>query len=186
MTLKIYKYYKILWHSRILIIKLLLCLTLMISPLIFHSCGIYSFKGISISPEIKTVSIKTFSNQASLVVPSLSETLTEKLKDKFIEELSLTLVEYDGDIDFKGSITNYSTAPASIQSNDQAATTRLTLSINIKFKNTFESEKNFQTTFSNYLDFDSGQNLSEIEDELIDELSDMLVQDIFNKSVNNW
>ena len=151
-----------------------------------NSCGIYSFSGASLSPEVKTISISTFTNQASLVVPSLAETLTEKLKDKFLKELSLTLVDYDGDIEFKGAITDYRTVPTSIQSNDQAAMTRLTINVRVTYKNTIEPKQNYETIFSNYVDFDSSQDISSIEDELIEELTEMLIQDIFNKAVNNW
>ena len=64
-----------------------------------QSCWYYSFRGGSLSSDIKTVSIATFTNQASQVIPSLAENITEKLKDKFVKEMKLTLVDFDGDID---------------------------------------------------------------------------------------
>jgi hypothetical protein len=152
----------------------------------FSSCGIFSFTGASLSSNIKTVSVKTFTNQASLVVPSLSQILTEKLKDKFIREMNLNLVEDNGDINFKGTVIDYRTQPSSITTNERTASTRLTISVRVKFENTKDTKQSFENTFSAYLDFDSSKNLSSIEDELINEISDMLVQDIFNKSVNNW
>jgi hypothetical protein len=152
----------------------------------FSSCGIYSFTGASLSPEIKTVSVKSFTNQASLVVPSLTQVLTEKLKDKFIKEMNLSMVEDNGDINFRGVITDYKTQPSSITTNDKTATTRLTISVRVKFENIKEPKQNYENSFSAYMDFDSNKNLASIEDELINEICDMLVQDIFNKAVNNW
>jgi hypothetical protein len=161
--------------------------SLLILICFLSSCGIYSFTGASLSSNIKTVSVKTFINQASLVVPSLAQIMTEKLKDKFIKEMNLTLVDGEGDINFKGIIIDYKTAPAAQTGGiDRTANTRLTISVRVKYDNTKEPKQNFESTFSAYLDFDSSKNLASIEDELINEISDMLVQDIFNKSVNNW
>jgi len=151
-----------------------------------QSCWIYSFTGASISPEVKSVTIPTFSNNAYQVVPSLAENLTEKLKDKFIKELNLTLEENDGHLQFSGNITNYNVGPASITGDDVAATSRLTVSVKVSFKNQFEPENDFETSFSSYVDFDSNTDFASIESELVDEIIEMLVQDIFNKAVNNW
>jgi hypothetical protein len=153
---------------------------------LFQACGIYSFKGATLSPAVKTVSIRTFNNQASLVVPSLAEIITEKLKDKFLSELNLSLIEDQGDIRFSGSIVEYISTPSSIQSTDQAATSRLTVKVKVSFQNTREKEKDYDNTFTAFVDFDSNASFSAIEDNLIDEVTDILVQDIFNKAVNNW
>lgn len=150
----------------------------------WSSCGIYSFTGASTTA--KTISVKTFSNNASLVVPSLAEKLTEKLKDKFMKELNLRLVEDNADISFSGAITDYKTAPSSIASDDRAATTRLTIAVKIKCDNSKEPKNSFESSFSNYADFNSNVDLSSVEDELIEQISEKLVQDIFNRAVNNW
>lgn len=150
------------------------------------SCGIYSFKGGSLSKEIKTVSVELFSNKANLIVPSLAPTLTEKLKDKFLKEMNLYLVEENGDISFQGVITDYRTQPVSAKSSDVAATTRLTLTVKVTFRNSVEPQNNYDATFQSYVDFDAYTDLASVEDELIKELTDLIVQDIFNRAVNNW
>lgn len=162
---------------------IIFCLFILIG---LNSCGIYSFTGASLSPEIKTFTVKTFTNNASLVVPSLSEKITEKLKDKFLREMNLKLVENDGDINFEGMVTDYRTAPSGIASNETAATTRLTITIKVRFDNTREPKNNFESTFSNYADFNSTVDFNSVEDELIGQIVEKLVQDIFNRSVNNW
>src|SRR5665647_1780391 len=95
-----------------------LCCFLPLISIGLSSCHIYSFSGASLSTDIKNVSIKTFTNQASIVVPSLSEKITEKLKDKFLKEMNLKLVEDNGDLTFKGSVVDYRIAPSSISAND--------------------------------------------------------------------
>jgi hypothetical protein len=150
------------------------------------SCGIYSFSGASLSPEVKTVTIRTFTNQASIVFPSLAEKITEKLKDKFMREMNLKLVDDNGDVLFRGSVVDYKVAPASIGSNDQSKTSRLTISVKVKFENTKEPKGDFESVFSSYMDFDSSKDLTQVENELVEGITDILVQDIFNKAVNNW
>lgn len=154
--------------------------------LLFDNCRIYSFKGSTLSPEIKTFTVEPFINQASLVVPSLANTFTEKLKEKIIRELNLSHVNSDGQIIFKGYITNYKTSPASVTSNEKAAQTRLTVTIRVIFENKVTPEQNFDVTFSQYIDFNSNLELSSIENQLIDEISDALIQDVFNRAINNW
>lgn len=150
------------------------------------SCGIYSFSGASLSPDIKTVTIKTFTNQASIVFPSLSEKITEKLKDKFMKEMNLKLVDDNGDVTFKGAVVDYKIMPSSISSNDQSKTSRLTISVKVKFENTKEPKGDYETLFSSYMDFDSTKDLSQVENDLVEGITDIIVQDIFNKAVNNW
>ena len=156
------------------------------ATLLCNSCGIYSLKGSTLSTQIKSFTVNPIVNQASIVVPSLANTLTEKLKDKFISEIKLSHEDTGGDIVFRGIITQYKTGPASITSDEFAATTRLTITVKVVFENTVTPEQSYDVNFSNYVDFESNLDLSSIEDNLIDELTNMLVQDIFNRAVNNW
>jgi hypothetical protein len=165
---------------------LFICFFLPLIAIGLFSCGIYTLSGASVSSDVKNVTVKTFTNQASIVVPSLSEKLTEKLKDKFLKEMNLTLVEDNGDLSFRGAITDYKIGPSSISSNDVSKTSRLTISVRVKFENVKEPKLNYENVFTSYMDFDSTKDLSQVENELIDGITDILVQDIFNKAVNNW
>lgn len=154
--------------------------------LAINGCKVYSFTGASISPDIKTVSIQYFQNKAPLVQPSLSQVFTEKLKDKFVSQTNLTQVKNNGDLQFEGYISDYRTLPTAIQGNEQAALNRLTISVMVKFVNVKDEKQNFETSFSRFTDYDSQQNLTTIEIELINEICNQLVDDIFNKAVINW
>ncbi|MBN2174090.1 MAG: LptE family protein [Bacteroidales bacterium] len=147
----------------------------------------YSFTGASIPPEAKTVNVKFFPNNASLVVPTLSQTLTDALRDKFVNETSLVLVNDGGDMVLEGFIKSYQTQPVAIQGNDQAALNRLTVVIEVTFTNKIDDNLSFSgTTFTRYADYSSSQNLTEVQDGLIEEINQMLVEDVFNKAVVNW
>ena len=73
-----------------------------------------------------------------------------------------------------------------IQSNEIAGQNRLTISVKVDFENIYDNQYNFSNTFSRYKDYESSQNLSEIEEVLIDGITNELIEDIFNKSVVNW
>ncbi len=142
--------------------------------------------GASIPPEVKTIVIKYFNKTAALGPPSMSQTFTERLKDKFLTQTNLAIVNSSGDLTLEGSITSYAITPQVIQLNETAQKNRLTISVNVKFTNLKDEKQNFETTFSRYSDYDSSQNLSSVEETLISEINDQLVDDIFNKAVINW
>jgi len=155
-----------------------------------QSCKIsYSFTGASISPDVKTISIQNIPNQAELVVPSLSQTCTEGLKDKFLSQTSLQLVNGTGDLNIEGEITDYRVKPMAIQSTattDVASLNRLTITIMIRFSNAKDPKQNYSQSFSRFSDYASSQSLDAIEETLIKEILDQINEDIFNKALANW
>ncbi len=156
---------------------------------IVQSCKVgYSFSGASIAPDVKSVSIKTFQNVAPLAQPTLSQTFTESLKDIFLTQTNLTLVEKGGDLQFEGKITGYSVAPVAIQGNQvsTASLNRLTITVQVKFVNTKDVNQNFEQSFSRFADFDASRNLASVENELTKDINSQLSQDIFNRAVTNW
>ena len=160
---------------------------LILAILFSSSCKInYSFSGASISPDVKTVSIQYFPNMAALVNPNLSQVFTEALKEKFLAQTNLSLVNGVGDLNFEGEITGYNTKPMAIQGNETAALNRLTIRIKVRFSNALDPEQNFDSTFTRYVEYESSKNLSDVEDDLVLEIIEQINDDIFNKSVANW
>jgi outer membrane lipopolysaccharide assembly protein LptE/RlpB len=149
-------------------------------------CGVYSFTGASIPPEAKTISIQQFPNNAPLVQPVLSQLLTDALSDKFSSQTNLSQVPENGDLAFDGSITDYRTQPVAITGDQTAAMNRLTIAVKVVFTNRVDEKQNFETTFSQFKDYDSSLALSSVEETLMTEIVEALVQDIFNRSVVNW
>ena len=150
------------------------------------ACGIYSFTGASISTDTETVSIGYFQNNAAMVQPTLSNSMTESLKDQFISQTNLSLRDANGDLQFEGEITDYKVKPIAIQANETAAQNRLTISVKVTFTNTLDANQNYSQSFSHYADFESSQDLSTVETELINKIVTVLSENIFNKAVANW
>ncbi|MCD4731122.1 MAG: hypothetical protein K8R74_11000 [Bacteroidales bacterium] len=155
---------------------------------LFAGCSVnYSFTGASIPPEVKSINIKYFPNNAPLVEPTLSQKITDGLRDKFTSETSLMLVNDGGDLIMEGAITGYRTTPVAIQGNDQAALNRLTITIEVTYINTLDENMSFENTnFTRYADYSSSRNLVEVQEALVEEINQMLIEDVFNKAVINW
>ena len=147
----------------------------------------YSLSGASIPPDAKTFSVAYFPNNAPMVAPTLSNALTEALRDKFSRQTRLEQVEEGGDFAFEGEITNYSSTTASVSSGDYALQNRLTITVRVNFQNAVDQTLSFNNkTFSSYADYDSSQLLIDIQDQLIEEIVQALVNDIYMAAAGNW
>ncbi|MDK2977423.1 MAG: hypothetical protein PWP52_137 [Bacteroidales bacterium] len=152
-----------------------------------QSCTVsYTLSGASIAPEVKTVSVQYFTNRAPLAMSNIGQYITDELKDKFKSQTSLTLVNDVGHLNFEGEITQYDTKPMAIVGDETAAQNRLSVTVHVKFTNEIEPKYNFDSDFTRYADYDSNLDLAQVEQELMEEIVEQLIDDIFNKSVVNW
>ncbi|MEY4595104.1 MAG: hypothetical protein RIQ47_1514 [Bacteroidota bacterium] len=146
----------------------------------------YSLSGASISPDVKTLTVKYFNKTAALGPPALGQVFTERLKEKFVSQTSLSPIDRNGDVIFEGAITGYTITPQAIQPNETAAKNRLSITVNVKYTNQKDEKYNFETSFTRFTDYDSQVNLTTVEDQLVKEVTDQLIDDIFNKAFINW
>jgi len=152
-----------------------------------QSCGIYSFTGASISPDVKTVQVSDFPNYAQLINPSLEQMFTQGLQDLFLNQTNLSLVNNNGDLQFEGEITEYRVTPSANTGNSTAAQNRLTIAVKVRFYNNKDESQNFEKTFSHYEDFDANQSLSgSFEDAIVQVILERIFENIFNDAVANW
>ena len=165
----------------------MMALSLAVTALIVHSCGIYSFTGTSIQPEVKTVTINYFEYKALKVNPSLSYMLTEAMQDKFLKLTKLEQVDIDGDLEIIGAVTGYDVKATAVTASETVAQNRLTVSVKVSFVNRKFPEDNFEDkSFSAYQDFDAMQSLESVEATLCEDIVEQLCEDIFNATVANW
>lgn len=151
------------------------------------SCGIYSFSGTSIQPDINTITIGYFEYRALKVNPSLSNDLTEAIRTRFRRMTRLEQVDTDGDLEIIGEVTGYTVAASAVAAGDVASKNRLTITVKVNFTNRKYPEDNFEDkNFSGYADYDSTLSLDAVEAGLTTEIVDKLVEDIFNATVAQW
>lgn len=162
-------------------------LALGIAVLLVSACGIYSFSGTSIKPDVKTITINYFEYKAMKVNPSLSNDLTEAVRNQFRRMTSLEQVEIDGDLEITGQVTGYDVRASSVTAGDVAAMNRLTVTVKVDFTNRKYPEEDFQgKSFSAYSDYESTTSLDAVESSLCAEIVDKIVEDIFNATVAQW
>jgi len=161
--------------------------TMVLTGMVMSQCKVtYSFSGVNISPAVETYSVAYFPNRAPIVQAQLSQLFTEALMDKIESNTSLSLANSGGDVSFSGEITGYETRPTAITGQEQAARTRLTITVRVRYTNLLEPELDYDTSFSRFEDYDASQNLSDVEGELIDLIVENLIEDIFNRAFVSW
>lgn len=170
-----------------------LLVILVILTLPIGGCGIYSFTGANISPTIETISIDRFYDDAGEGPANLAQNFTDQLRDYFLQNTNLGLVQDNGDLHFEGSIVGYRLTPVAPTAvgdetrTDVAGLMRLTITVKAVYINSQDDSFNFDKNFSFYSDYDPQRSsLSAEEDRLINEIFEQLVYDIFNASVANW
>lgn len=173
-------------HKMWIIFSLLLLVSL-------SGCGNYTFTGASLGPDVKTISIDNFFNDANGGPPNMSQLFTEEIRDYYQANTNLAVVPENGDLLLEGAITRYEfvpVAPRASGSNevaDVAGLIRLNITVSASYINTFDDEFNFENkSFTFFADFDSDRDPSSVEEELIEEIFDQIIFDIFTATVANW
>lgn len=159
---------------------------LLLALLPLGGCGIYSFSGASIPPEAKTITIRQIDNNAPIVVPYLSQVLSDRMRDKFLAETGLRLADSEGDLLFEGSIIEYTVTPAAATGNETTSLSRLTIGVKISFESKINPDDDWEQTFRRFADFDAARDLQSVEEQLINDIVRQLIDDIFNKAFVNW
>ncbi len=161
-------------------------LWLALSLVVAGSGCAYSFRGGALPPDVRTIQIEAFPNEAEVVIPTLSQTLTEAIRQKFITQTPLLLIRSGGDLVLRGRITEYRVAPVAIQGGQQAAQNRLSITIFVECQSARFPELGWQQSFMNFVDLPATANVGQLQEALIQELSERLAQDVVNKTLSNW
>lgn len=160
-------------------------LSLLIGSLIGASCGVYSFTGANV--EGKTINFHPLENSARNVEPSLSATLSNKIRTRVLSQTGLTPVNTDNaDYDISGVITTYDVTVSGTQNAQTASLNQLTISVAVEFKNKKNPKASYSQSFTRFSNFPASQTLQSVQARLIEEIGAQLADDIFNKAFVNW
>jgi len=164
-----------------------LIILLLISTTSLVGCGIYSFSGISIGPNIKTFQVRPFANEAAIVIPSLDRQLTTTLQDFILNQTNLDLTNKNGDIIYEGEITNYYIAPNTATANQTAAENRLTISVRMRYIDTKDEKNDLEKTFTFFFDYaGTAQLTGAIEEEAYNVIIERITQDMVTETLARW
>lgn len=148
--------------------------------------GCYSFRDVSIPPEVKTVRINFIQNKARYVNPQLAPQLTDKLRQKVISQTRLTQIQGDdAHYEVSAVVTDYAYTTAGI-ANQTTATNRLSISVMIGFQNRLDATKNFEAPITRTFDFSADLSIQQAETQLNENIIRNLTDEIFNRIFSNW
>ena len=158
-----------------------------ILPLMGGCVPSYKFNGSALNYDIyKTINISEFPIRAALVYPPLQQTFENKLLDTVTRQTRLQEVDGNSDLEMTGEITGYSLSPQSVGEDAYATETRLTITVRVKYTDTKNSANDVAQSFSAYRQFSSSMMLTDVQDDLCNEICDELVDLIFNATLGNW
>ncbi len=151
---------------------------------IYGTCR-YSLKDVSIPPEVKTVKVNLFENRARYNNPRLAPGLSDKLRQKIVNQTRLSQTNTDAHYDISGQITDYSVTTSGI-SNQQASSNNLNVSVHIIFVNRLDTKKNFEADITRNFPFSATLSLQQAEAALGDQIINNLTDEIFNRIFSTW
>lgn len=171
--------------SKSVLLKIFLVLAMVTT---WQGCSIsYKFNGAALDYNVyKTIHVSEFPIRAALVYPPLQQTFENELLDYITRNTRLRTVDGSSDIELSGEITGYNLSPQAVTEDAYASKTRLTITVRIKYTDNKAEGKDIDQTFSAYRDFDSSEMLTDVQDELCQQISKELVDLIFNATLGNW
>ena len=149
------------------------------------SLGLAPISSIDYS-KVKTISIAEFPNRAEYVYVPMATEFNQKLKDMFIQQTRLQLVNSNGDLEIDGEITGYNQYNEAVAADGYSSKVKVTMTVNVRFVNNTNHEEDFEQQFSAFQTYDSSLLLTDVQDDLITKMIKDITEQIFNATVANW
>jgi hypothetical protein len=163
-----------------------LFLVYLISAFLLQGCGIYSFTGAD-TGSAESFQVNFFRNEAQLIEPGIDIEFTNLLQDLIQNQTNLSLETSGADLTYEGEITEYRIAPMTATAQQTAAQNRLSITVNVRYFNKLDPEKDFEKPFNFFFDYPASQQLvGAAKDEAIATIFERITLDIFNASLANW
>ncbi len=150
--------------------------------------GCYTFKGISIDPNVKTFAVRNFETLAENAPPTLGLDFAELLRDKIRSETPLKAQNEEPDVEFTGKIVDFRVVPVNPKPGEVVAANRLEVRIRVGYINRNDEKKGWpaEKDFNHFADFSSEADLLSVQAGLLTTINKQLLEDIFNAAFNDW
>jgi len=149
------------------------------------SYGFTSVGGLDYT-KVKSVSFDKFPIRASYVWAPMEAMFYNSMVQEFSSKTKLKVQKRNGDISLQGEIVEYSQTNKSRAADGFSAQTQLKMTVNVRFTNNSNHEEDFEQRFSATSVYDSSQSLASVQEELVQEMIDDIIDQIFNATVANW
>ncbi len=169
-------------------IKSIKILYLLFPLIALTACSIsFQFNGTSINyDKVKTVSLDKFPIRSNYVWSPMEAMFYNTFSDAFAKKTKLKVLKRNGDLQFDGEITEYSQTNKSVAADGYSAQTQLKMTVNVRYVNQTDHTQDFEKSFSSTATYDSSQQLANVQEQLVQEMIDDIVDQIFNESVASW
>ena len=156
--------------------------------LLINSCSIsYQFNGASVDYNVvRTISVQDFPNHAQLVHPALSATFSDALRNKFVRQTRLRIVDNNADLELEGEITGYDVRGLAVREDAFASMTELAVTIKVRYVNNKNPNDDLQQSFTSSQPFSNTLTIDQVQDELVAKIVEDLVDQIYNATLGNW
>ena len=164
------------------------CTLCIVLSIVFSGCAI-SFKMNGANIDYQTthsISIADFPNNAAMVNPTLSNNLSEGIRDLYQRQTRLQILRKGGDLELEGEIVGYDLSQGAISTNSYAAESKLTIRVTVHFTNNIHPEESFDKTYTAYQTFDASRLLTDVQDELCTAMITEIAENIYNDTVAKW
>lgn len=168
--------------------KKLIYILVCVLTLTVASCSVsYKFNMSSIDyTKVKTIQIAEFPIRSSYVWGPMGPMFNNKLKEQFADHTKLSQVKRNGDLKIEGEITNYSQRNKSVSAEGYSAQTELSITVNVRFTNNTNHQEDFEQQFTATASYETTQSLAAVQEQLVTEMIEDIVDQIFNATVANW
>ena len=164
--------------------------TMLMLIVLMTACSIsYKFNGSSIDyTKVKTISFETFPNRSvGFVWGPMESMFNTALQDIYMQQTRLQQVKRGGDLQLSGEITNYDAYNKGVGADGYSTMAELRMTVRVNFVNNSNPAENFEAKqFSSSREYDATQQLSAVQDELVNQMIKDIVDQIFNATVANW
>lgn len=179
---------KIIHTLRLPLCIIAAALAIAAAALALPSCVTYKLNGSALDyTRYKTIRISEFPIRAALVYPPLQQTFENRLLDQIQSQTRLSIIPgSDANLEMTGEITGYALSPQAVGTDAYATQTRLTITVRVKYTDHINPANDIDQSFSAYRDFSADLMLTDVQDELCQQISEELVDLIFNATLGNW
>ena len=169
------------WRTALGTTCLLVCMVLC-------ACKVsYKFNGASIDyTKTKTVQIDTCPRRGGCVWAPMQSIFQNKLTDIFASQTKLRQVKKNGDLQLSGEITGFDQFNKGISSSGYSSQVQLKMTVNVRFVNNKNHTEDFERQFTATTEYDSSQQLTSVQEELVTQMVKDITDQIFNATVANW
>ncbi|MBP5381460.1 MAG: LptE family protein [Bacteroidaceae bacterium] len=156
--------------------------------ILLASCTVsYKFNGASIDyTKTQTIQIDNFPIRSTYVWAPMQSIFQNKLTDLYASQTKLKQVKRGGDLQLAGEITGFDQFNKAISSSGYSSQVQLKMTVNVRFVNNANHAEDFERPFSATAEYESSQQLVNVQEELVTEMVKDITEQIFNATVANW